>query len=101
MWPFPARPGFAQGQTAMTSQLKKDFASQGLMTDGSCQYGNVKIASKILGVSESCLNKWRMSGDGPPFLKWGASVIRYHIPTLRAWAELQTRRSTSDDGEAA
>jgi hypothetical protein len=40
----------------MTSQLKKDFASQGLMTDGSCQYGNVEIASKILGVSESCLD---------------------------------------------
>jgi hypothetical protein len=64
------------------------------------EYGSVKIAARKLDLSESILNKYRVYGDGPPFVKFGATV-RYHIPTLLEWAAAQTRRSTSDQGEAA
>jgi hypothetical protein len=59
------------------------------------EYGSVKIAARMLDLSESYLNKARVYGGGPPFVKLGATV-RYHIPTLLAWAASQTRRSTSD-----
>jgi hypothetical protein len=59
------------------------------------EYGSVKIAARLLDVSEMYLNKARVYGGGPPFVKFGAAV-RYHLPTLREWAAAQTRRSTSD-----
>jgi hypothetical protein len=65
-----------------------------------CEYGSVETAASKLGVSKSFLNKERVYGGGPPFVKFGAAV-RYHIPTLLEWAAAQTRRSTPDQGELA
>jgi Helix-turn-helix domain len=64
------------------------------------QFVDVKDAAKILNVSASYLNKLRMTGDGPPFAKFGFHV-RYAVPAILAWAESRTRTSTSDSGEAA
>jgi hypothetical protein len=64
------------------------------------QYSNVEIVARILGVSVSYLNKARMSGDGPPYVKFGRNV-RYGIPDVLAWAEARVRSSTSDSGQAA
>jgi hypothetical protein len=63
------------------------------------QLGDVKIAAEILGVSESFLNKKRMTGDGPPYVKLGGSV-RYILPELLPWALSRARTSTSDPGRA-
>jgi len=83
----------------MAPQLARDLASNGLNLP-ECQYANVKGLAKILNVSESFLNKARLSGEGPPYSKFGHNV-RYHIPTALNWAAAQTRRSTSDVGEVA
>jgi hypothetical protein len=40
-----------------------------------------------------------MSGDGPPYVKFGRNV-RYSILEVLAWAESRVRSSTSDSGEA-
>jgi Helix-turn-helix domain len=64
------------------------------------QFVDVKDAAKILNVSASYLNKLRMTGDGPPYAKFGFHV-RYNVAGVLAWAEAQTRSSTSDPGEAA
>jgi hypothetical protein len=74
-----------------------NFQSYSLATES--EYGSVKIAARLLDLSESHLNKARVYGGGPPFVKFGASV-RYHIPTLLEWAAARTRSSTSQ-GEAA
>jgi len=42
------------------------------------------------------LNKRRVFGDGPPFLKIGRSV-RYRPSDLDAWAATRLRKSTSDN----
>jgi hypothetical protein len=60
-------------------------------------YNATEATALQLGVSSSYLNKARLSGGGPPYVKFGHAV-RYHWPTVRAWAEGQTRRSTSDRG---
>jgi hypothetical protein len=64
------------------------------------QFGDVSVAAKILDVSESYLNKLRMTGDGPPYVKLGVAV-KYVLPELLPWALARSRRSTSDSGQAA
>jgi hypothetical protein len=60
----------------------------------------VKGAATFLDLSESILNKWRVSGRGPVFCKFGSRVV-YWESDLRAWAAAQRRRSTSDEGVRA
>jgi hypothetical protein len=84
----------------MAPTLRDDLAKRGLRPDNnhvseSSDYGDVGAAARILKLSKSYLNKARVTGSGPPYVKFGRSV-RYHIPSLLAWAEAQTRRSTSD-----
>ena len=60
---------------------------------------NVNEAAAHLGISTSYLNKKRIYGGGPAFMKIGASV-KYALSDLAAWAESQKRRSTSDTAGA-
>jgi hypothetical protein len=80
----------------MAPQSNANLAQRGLVTaEGGCDYGDVKAAARAIGVSASYLNKLRVYGGGPEYLKFGRTV-RYHIPSVLVWASAQTRRSTSD-----
>ncbi|MDP3404010.1 MAG: helix-turn-helix domain-containing protein [Brevundimonas sp.] len=61
---------------------------------------NVNEAAGRLGVSESYLNKLRLTGGGPPFVKIGVRVV-YDPADLIAWVESHKRQSTSDLGVRA
>jgi hypothetical protein len=50
-----------------------------------------------LNLSSSTLNKLRLTGGGPQFVKLGVSV-RYRLDDLDTWVAAQLRRSTSDAG---
>jgi hypothetical protein len=63
------------------------------------QFGDVNVAADILDLSPSYLNKLRMTGSGPPYVKFGAAV-RYILPQLLPWALGRARASTSDPGQA-
>ncbi len=56
--------------------------------------------SERLGISTSTLAKWRLTGDGPAFVKIGARVA-YDETMIETWLTSRVRRSTSDDGKAA
>jgi hypothetical protein len=56
-------------------------------------------AADYLGVSQSTLAKRRMTGDGPPYLKLGKTIV-YDVGDLDLYAEAHRRRSTSDPGPA-
>lgn len=58
---------------------------------------NVADASTYTGLSISTLNKLRVSGGGPQFLKLGRRVA-YDLADLDAWLSSKRRRSTSDAG---
>lgn len=45
---------------------------------------DVHAASRFLGISKSSLDKWRLTGDGPPFHRIGARV-RYQRSDLEGW----------------
>jgi hypothetical protein len=53
------------------------------------------VIERVLGVPVKTLRNWRVSGRGPPFCKFGASV-RYHLATARTWAFERQRESTSE-----
>lgn len=54
-------------------------------------------AADRLGVSASYLNKLRVTGGGPPFVKIGARVA-YDPADLAVWLEGQKRQSTASAG---
>jgi predicted DNA-binding transcriptional regulator AlpA len=58
---------------------------------------DVKAAARLLGLSESTLNKWRLRGEGPVFVRMGRA-IRYCPPDLDEWVKSNRRRSTSGSG---
>ena len=69
------------------------------MTGEGTIYLNTREAAGHLGLSTRTLDRYRVSGDGPVFLRFGGRV-RYLREDLDAWAKTRRRKSTSDDGTA-
>jgi predicted DNA-binding transcriptional regulator AlpA len=57
----------------------------------------VEAAAAHIGLSASTLNKLRVFGGGPVFLKLGRRVA-YDLTDLDNWLASKRRRSTSDQG---
>jgi hypothetical protein len=53
-------------------------------------------AAQYLGIAESTLNKSRLTGEGPPFVKVGSRSVVYRRCDLDKFLESRLRRSTSD-----
>lgn len=51
-------------------------------------------AAAFLGVSRSWLNKRRVDGFGPPYLKLGRRVL-YDLDDLNRWVSRNRRQNTS------
>ena len=60
-------------------------------------YLTTREAAHYLGLSSRTLNRYRVSGDGPVFHRFGGRV-RYRRDDLDAWAASRRRVSTVDDG---
>jgi hypothetical protein len=56
-----------------------------------------KEASRFIGVAPHTLEKHRIYGTGPKYMKVGGRII-YAVADLRDWAERGARRATSDPG---
>jgi hypothetical protein len=46
----------------------------------------------------SILAKWRLTGEGPPYIKLGRRVL-YDLADVEAWIAAHRRRSTSERAE--
>ncbi len=57
---------------------------------------NVNEAADRLGVSVSYLNKLRLSGLGPVFIKLGSRRVGYDQSDLAAWVQECRRTSTAN-----
>lgn len=58
----------------------------------------VEEAAARLKISKHTLNRWRVTGEGPPFVKYGPRLVRYIEVALLDWERGRMRRSTSDLG---
>ena len=56
---------------------------------------SVQEAARFLGLSVSTLNKLRLSGNGPGYMKLGRRVL-YDVHDLEAWAAGRKRNHTSE-----
>ena len=66
------------------------------MTDTK-KYFRTDSAAEYIVCAKSTLEKKRVTGDGPPFLKVGR-VVLYDRDDLDAWLSSKRRTSTSDAG---
>ena len=64
------------------------------MTNESDRLMNQSEAAVILAVSARTLEKWRVKGGGPLFVKVGSSV-RYRFCDLQAWIASNARAHTA------
>ena len=53
-------------------------------------------AAHYVGLSTSTLEKKRLDGSGPPFVRLGGRAVGYDLASLNAWLDRQRRSSTSD-----
>ena len=70
------------------------------MNGNGSNYLNTREAAAWLSLSPRTLDRYRVSGDGPAFHRFGGRV-RYAVADLEEWASARRRASTSDDGVAA
>ena len=74
--------------------LIEDASQHGSVPTRSPHRKLVNEAAAYLGLSASTLNKTRLTGTGPRFLKLGRRVL-YDPRHLEAWAGERTRNNTS------
>lgn len=60
----------------------------------------VEGAAEYIGVSKSFLDKQRITGSGPVYLKIGR-LIAYDVADIDDWLRSRRRTSTSANAEAA
>ncbi|MCU0881461.1 MAG: helix-turn-helix domain-containing protein [Hyphomonadaceae bacterium] len=58
----------------------------------------VEDAAARLKISKHTLNRWRVTGEGPPFVKYGPRLVRYVVATLDDWARDRLFANTSQYG---
>ena len=61
------------------------------------EYLSTSEAAVVLGMSARTLDRYRVTGEGPPFSKL-CGCVRYARADLDDWVQARRRRSTSDDG---
>lgn len=61
---------------------------------------NTKDAAAYIGMSASWLNKSRMDGSGPPYMKIGGSV-KYAVKDLDEWLAASRRTAIYDHANKA
>jgi len=53
-------------------------------------------AAEYVGLAVPTLEKMRLRGDGPPFVRLGCRAVGYDLADLDRWIEEQKAASTSD-----
>ena len=88
--------------TARAPAAGADHEEQGeiRMNENARNYLSTRQAAEWLGLSPRTLDRYRVTGEGPVFHRFG-SRVRYLLADLETWANSRRRASTSDDGVAA
>ena len=82
---------------AMDTNQRGDVEVNDHGNDRPTQYMSTRVAAAFLGLSPRTLDRYRVTGQGPTFHKFGTRVC-YARADLEAWAAARRMTSTSDDG---
>jgi predicted DNA-binding transcriptional regulator AlpA len=64
------------------------------------KYLNEEELSALLKVSTRTIQRWRLNGDGPPFIRVGARSIRYSLYSCKTWADERTFKHLAQEFNA-
>jgi len=62
---------------------------------GVIQYNEAQ-AARLLGLSRKTLQKFRLTGEGPRYVRVSARCVRYRIADIHTWQESKLVSSTSE-----
>jgi len=62
---------------------------------GVIQYNEAQTA-RLLGLSRKTLQKFRLTGEGPRYIRVSARCVRYRIADIHTWQESKLVSSTSE-----
>jgi predicted DNA-binding transcriptional regulator AlpA len=79
-------------------KLGYDIVTAGSLADSHLL--DVEDVARILKCSRSILNKWRLLGKGPRFVRVGA-LVRYRPADVQAFIAEGVRTSTSEESSPA
>jgi predicted DNA-binding transcriptional regulator AlpA len=83
---------------AATSEVTLSTATQPASSSPGKKVLRTPGAAEYTGLAVSTLEKMRLTGDGPEFIRLSARAVGYEIEVLDRWLESRRRRSTSDTG---
>ena len=72
----------------LDSEEISDFDPESLISE--------QVAADFLGVTRSALQKWRITGSGPKFVRISSRCVRYRRRELVEWAQALLKASTSE-----
>ena len=91
----PRRSNTADGDTSPTNNNEGGTSMSGQST----RYLGTREAAAFLGLSPRTLDRYRVTGEGPAFHKFGSRIL-YARVDLEEWAAARRMTSTSDDRAA-
>ena len=89
---LPRRSDTKDGDASPTDNKEGDTSMSGQPT----KYLGTREAAAFLGLSPRTLDRYRVTGEGPAFHKFGARIL-YAKADLEEWAAARRMTSTSDD----
>ena len=60
------------------------------MTHDMPNYLDEAAASRLLNVSQRTLQRWRSTGDGPPYIRAGVRRVLYDGAAIKDWSAART-----------
>lgn len=82
-----------QPRRSLTMQ-ERPVAPSGVPSAAS-EYLSTKEAAALLGVHAVSMARWRVQGDGPPFIRLSRRAVRYARSSIDSWMQERTRTSTA------
>jgi len=83
-----------------TNSHQRQNSDRDARLDAGDAFMDQRATADLLGLSVRTLERFRLTGSGPAFRKFGRRVMYAHSDVM-AWADSQRRTSTSDTGERA
>jgi predicted DNA-binding transcriptional regulator AlpA len=87
-----------QSQNDLRAALESTTSMTALSPKPQTRVLRTPATAEYVGLSDSTLEKFRLTGDGPKFVRIGVRAVGYRIEDLDAWLAERVRRSTSDTG---
>jgi predicted DNA-binding transcriptional regulator AlpA len=85
-----------QSQNDLRAALESTTSLAALSPKAQTRVLRTPAAAECVGLSRSTLEKFRLTGEGPKFVRIGVRAVGYRIEDLDAWLSKRTRTSTSE-----